>query len=123
MKRKIILILSLLSGIFAYTKAQNLPISEELFRQIRINFITDWEYFRMKKNPLLTYEETHTEWGYWKRPSQVKGLLPDSFYNKNYEPDIKVYRWEDIQKRNLYCEHVRNPFFLRYRKGRWTNCN
>ncbi|MDR3226555.1 MAG: hypothetical protein LBT56_02655 [Prevotellaceae bacterium] len=115
--KKILLILSLLCVLSVNTKAQNLPISEELFRHIRINFITDWEYFRMQKNPILTYEETHTESGSWKRTVQVKGILPDTFHTNNYEPEIKVYRWEDIQKRNLYCEQVRNPFFYVIEKG------
>lgn len=96
-------------GLYGKSESQK-PISEDLFYAIQVEFITDWAYFRMRRNPLLAYKETHTEWGEWKRPSQVKGILPDTFFTKNYEPDIKIYRWEYVYKRCPGCEQVRNPF-------------
>ncbi|MDR1199923.1 MAG: hypothetical protein LBK94_13100 [Prevotellaceae bacterium] len=118
--KKILLILGLICGLHVDAEAQKKTNDIELLFDIRSRFITEWSYFRMQKNPLLTYEETHTEWGAWKRPDQVIGVIPDTFFTKDYEPDIKIYRWEDIYKRSLYCEHceqVRNPFFYVIEKG------
>jgi hypothetical protein len=112
--KKILLILSLLCGYSIHAKAQNLPIDRELLFDIENDFITSWEYFRMRKNPFIPDEEKY-DGRSWKRPN----LLPDTFWIKNYWPEVKVYRWEDVYKRptDRYHRQVRNPFMYVIEKG------
>jgi hypothetical protein len=66
---------------------QGLP--SEIYWKVVDAFISDWSYFRMQKNPLLTFEETHDKWGDWKNPF----LIPDTFFRKHYPPVIKITPW------------------------------
>ncbi|MDR2406980.1 MAG: hypothetical protein LBE13_02545 [Bacteroidales bacterium] len=113
--KKILLILSLICGLFVKMEAQRKTNDRELLLDIRSRFITEWEYFRMLKNPLIPDEEKYENRSF-KRPA----ILPDTFHTKWYEPDIKIYRWEDVYKRcppYINCEQVRNPFFYIIEKG------
>ena len=130
--RKTILTLFLLCGLFVETKTQEMICEDRvLFVNFQMEFISKWLYFRMQKNPLLTCEETHTQWGEWKHPDKT-GIFPDTFFTKDYQPDIKVHTWEKIYKRpkNPYYEQIQTPFLYVIEKGngitgirkkRWTD--
>lgn len=87
MKRLVILLL--LTNIYSLIFCQE--ITREIKLDIQIQFETGWMYFRMQKNPLLSFEETHDEYGQWKRPSLV--LHIEKFINGNYWPSIKISYW------------------------------
>lgn len=55
---------------------------------IEMSFITGWEYFRMQKKPLLSYEDTH-DGRNWKIPF----LIPKKYYRGYYRADIKISKW------------------------------
>jgi hypothetical protein len=86
MKRIIALIL-ILNSFSPTLFCQNIDREQKL--RIIDYFMTDWEYFRMKANPMLTYEQTHDEWGRWKPPF----LIPDSFYLKRYNSVLTISQW------------------------------
>jgi hypothetical protein len=87
------LIYVFLSQFNGYGQNYDKGISDDIYNLIRSKFISKWHYFRMKKNPLLSYEETHNEWGEWKYPYLVPNLIPKKFFDDNYSPVIKVRRW------------------------------
>jgi hypothetical protein len=95
--KKIVLILiyASLSQFNGYAQNHN-GVTSDIYRFIERKFMTEWHYFRMQKNPLLSYEETHDEWGNWKNPF----LIPEEFYKKQYSPIINVRHWADFQKYN-----------------------
>jgi hypothetical protein len=65
-------------------------ISREVKWSILSQFDAQWLYFRMLKNPLLSYEETH-DGANWKNPSRL--LLPNQLIGRDYFPDVKISRW------------------------------
>lgn len=82
-------IVILLITVFSYfSSISGQEIHWEKKMKIEMYFLTDWEYFRMQKNPLLTYEETH-DGANWKVPF----LIPKKFYRDDFTPDIKISRW------------------------------
>jgi hypothetical protein len=95
MKIRLLLICVFLSQLNGY--AQNHKgVTADIYRFIEREFMTEWHYFRMQKNPLLSYEETHDKWGNWKYPF----LIPEEFFDKQCTPIINVRHWADIQKYN-----------------------
>ncbi len=72
-----------------FISAHSQEVSLETKSDIESQFLSDWEYFRMQKNPELSYEETHDERGGWKRPF----LIPDKFYLDYYGSDLKYSNW------------------------------
>jgi hypothetical protein len=67
------------------------------------DFYTRWVYFRMRKNPALTYEETHDKYGHWKNPYDL--LLPSDF--SQYRKQIKIRHWyPDYQQYNSELKAV-----------------
>lgn len=79
----IILLISLSTPIFC----QNISFDTKI--DLKYNFITDWVYFRMQKNPLLPYEETHDERGGWTNPFKFHR----SFFDTYMVQDLKISRW------------------------------
>jgi hypothetical protein len=126
--KKIILILILFCGLVINTKAQKIPITRELSSTIRTAFITEWEYFRMLRNPLIQDEEKY-DGRSRKRPSKVIPIL-DTFHTNWYEPDIKIYQWESVYKQHKDSNPLVNPFLFiiekkdgitGIRREKWTN--
>ena len=73
---------------------------------VLMRFDTDWLYFRMKANPLLSREQTHDGVNWKISPSRV--LLPDSIRKKNYMPDIKISEWGEFRG----SDYIDRPFSL-----------
>ncbi|MDR3057464.1 MAG: hypothetical protein LBU84_04900 [Prevotella sp.] len=79
-------------------------ISKDIKFHITMDFETQWHYFRMKRNPLLSYEETH-DGANWKIPF----LIPEKFYVGYYEAELKISRWGPA-KTPRYVGDVYYPF-------------
>ena len=60
--------------------------------RIKAHFISSWLYFRMRQNPLLSYEETRYRGGEWRRPWEM--FMPPEF-TIWHSPDIKILPWYD----------------------------
>lgn len=87
MKR--ILILIILINLVLSVNSQGIDKLKKVY--IESQFYTDWLYFRMKANPLLSYEQTHDGVNWKLSPSRV--LLPEKMRGKGYMPDIKISEW------------------------------
>lgn len=109
-------IVILLITVFSYfSSISGQEIHWEKKMKIEMYFLTDWEYFRMQKNPLLTYEETH-DGANWKVPF----LIPKKFYRDDFTPDLKISRWDEFsgsyedlnRKRHNYLFVAKPSFYL-----------
>lgn len=116
MKRTILFIMTLLS-IHISLYCQEIGWEKELDLEIR--FVTDWHYFRMQKNPLLSYEETH-DGRNWKVPF----LIPKKYFTEYYRTDIKISRWDkfpgsynDLEGKQHNYRYVAKPSFYLIEKG------
>lgn len=87
MKRSVILLL--LANIYCTIYCQK--ISWEVESDIQAQFSTSWMYFRMKKNPLLSFEETHDQYGRWKIPYRI--FMPEKMLKDDYWPSVKIGYW------------------------------
>jgi len=83
--RRIIILIILINLVLS---ANSQEIDREKKLDIIYQFVTDWEYFRMKRNPLLLYEETH-DGANWRTPF----LIPKIFFTGNYEPELIISEW------------------------------
>jgi len=108
MKRLIVLFLAI--NLYAVAYSQEIP--EEVESKILSEFKTSWFYFRMQKNPLMSYEETHNKWGGWKVPYDL--FVPEIIYERRYGTEnIKVSRWgEPSIKGQGYVDMRTLPLFL-----------
>ena len=102
--KKLLLFLLMLINLVLSANSQEIDRLNKVYIESR--FYTDWLYFRMKANPLLSREQTHDGVNWKLSPSRV--LLPDSIREKNYMPDIKISEWGEFRG----SDYIDRPFSL-----------
>jgi hypothetical protein len=97
----LVLIYVFLSHFNGYSQSYDENVPDDIYILIRSRFVSQWHYFRMQKNPSLSYKETYDEWGGWKYPYLVPNLIPKFFFDNDYSTVIRIQRWyPDLQKYN-----------------------
>jgi hypothetical protein len=93
--------------------SQEVPLGVKI--ELPSAFFTDWIYFRMLKNPLLSYEDIYRQDGLWESPYHL--FLPEKMLGNNYDYDVKISCWGKSKTANYQYIDIRATYFYLIEKN------